>query len=117
MRKRLLKLGLVAALGAVGFLVFLHLTKPSFRINRASFEQIEHGMTVQDVTNITGVPPGDYCNTPMKLIGHVYDEIWWSDNGLILLTLDEAGLVTGKEFIHVNDDSPLDRIRRLLRLD
>ena len=67
-RNRQVRLGLLAAavlaaamgLATVCFLIF---RSP---INLGSFERIQLGMTIQEVTAVLGVPPGYYNVTPAE---------------------------------------------------
>ena len=118
MKKRLLlKLGLVALLGAGLFVAWLWWTVPRTGICRYTANQVKEGMTLNDVEAIIGLPPGDYCTKPWRLMNYYARKFWCSDDGLILVTLDEDGLVTSTEFISDKQDALLDRVRRFLHLD
>jgi len=60
-RRLLLKLGLVALLGAALFVVWLWWTEPRTGICRYTASRIEVGMTEEEVVELIGVPPKDYC--------------------------------------------------------
>jgi hypothetical protein len=58
-RRRLLLILSLLALAAVGISVVLCLTQPKHRINRDTLARIQPGMTVQEVEDLLGVPPGN----------------------------------------------------------
>lgn len=51
----------VSLLAAVGILSLVWWTTPTCHVARATFEQIEEGMSRAEVATIIGFPPGIYC--------------------------------------------------------
>src|SRR4030095_4340791 len=60
-RKRLLRLAMLALLGIVGFSLYLWYTSANRRINRAAFDRIREGMSLAEVEEVIGCPPGNYA--------------------------------------------------------
>jgi hypothetical protein len=68
MRKRLLlSLGLLGLVLLGGYLL-LWLTAPRHRVSQLGWQQIEAGMTQEEVERVLGGPPGDYASQPYDLM-------------------------------------------------
>jgi hypothetical protein len=107
------------------------LMMPTHRINGDSFERIQDGMTLTEVEDIIGVPPGIYTDPSNYYIArfgpgraitvkdwHTIDtrypgrKGWYGDNGWIWVELDQDGRVIGKSLVtHIHRPNFLDRIR------
>jgi hypothetical protein len=122
MKKRnMLLVGALAILLAGCLAIWL--TIPKHKINLASFEKIDDGMSLKQVEEILRVPPGDYLTQPIDFV-HIdvpakgTQREWHGDDGLILVWFDERGVVCEKEFIPAwwEPESFVDRFRRWLGL-
>jgi hypothetical protein len=60
MKRKLLRLGLLAGASAACFVVYLWWTVPRHQINQAIADKIKPGMTDTEVVALTRVPPGNY---------------------------------------------------------
>ena len=78
MKRSLLRFGLVAVLGCSALWLFLWWTAP--RINRESYDKIEHGMSKSEVISILNCKPhyhpGEFKET-INLVGFGGSERWW----------------------------------------
>ncbi len=128
MKKRLLLLlGGGACLLAAGYFVHAWLTKSP--INRDTFERIEEGMTVKEVEELIGLPPGSYGTAWQRVnvlgdeadhkfwhLSHEKKYVHWSSNdGEITVSVSPDGKVTGKMFYYLEgtiSEGPLDTLRR-----
>jgi hypothetical protein len=131
-RRRLLLL-VVPAVTLAGLLAFW-LLWPRSAITRANAERIQEGMTLAEVEDILGGPPrddgvgliavqrrdGSEGTIPrselLGILGQVEGKSWLSDEVLVWITLDHAGRVTSCSVEPVRLASPLDKLRRWLRL-
>jgi len=109
---------------------FLHAWLTKTHINRETFERIENGMTLAEVEQIIGVPPGNYetrqRNGPRhprsayvlfegNNIYSIAPEVTWSSNdGEIIVTVSKDGRVMHKHFNDVELESVSDTLRRWL---
>jgi hypothetical protein len=98
-------------------------TRPN--ITKEACEQIQLGMTRDEVCWIVGCEPGDYTTTPWIIGGGHWQlthphAVWWSDTGFIAVWLDNNGRVSHREFSKCyaawEDDSMFAKVRRWLRL-
>jgi hypothetical protein len=87
---------LVACLG-LGFLAYRFVTFNP-HVNRQSYEKIQIGMTMSEVQEILGGPPGDYSTGPVHLhsvkqIAHDGKENRWrGDDGEFTIWFDNQGV-------------------------
>jgi len=121
MRKRLFMTGVAVLLAIIG-IGFLW-PRPH-GINRAGYDRITGGMTLPEVQEILGRPPGDF--TGRRDPAYVLDwsmetshrlEEWQSDDGLVLVEFDEGGRVVQKKFFAADgwpERSWKERVRRAL---
>jgi hypothetical protein len=123
-RRWLLILGALGLLAVVGVLVLVFLPQPGDRITRETFDEIREGMTLWEVEQLIGVPPGDYTTgdrvvyLPPASAGHgpIRHE-WQGDEGGIEVWLNADGRVVWKDFTSVvafKRHSLLERLRRRL---
>lgn len=123
MKKRLLLLlGGAACLLVAGYFVYGWLTASP--INRDTFERIENGMTLKEVEELIGLPPGEYEKgvmywyaEPGSMFGMKGDkcESWSSNNGQIVVWVSPEGKVTDKDFNEpLERESTFDTLRRWL---
>jgi hypothetical protein len=110
---------LLAVVIGVGFLC----SRPH-RINQAGFDRITEGMTLREVEEILGRPPGDYTDRRLPdfamLDGHLdrweMAEVWLSDEGVVVVVFDKDCRVARKAFIPEGEwpERPwMERIRRV----
>ncbi|MCI0743828.1 MAG: hypothetical protein L0Y58_00330 [Verrucomicrobia subdivision 3 bacterium] len=134
MKKRfLVRLGVLLLLAAAAFVFVLWWTTPNHRINVDSFKKIKNGMTLDEVVQIVGVPPGHYgapsknpgtiyllasdaVLDPFKFEGTEHVEEWHSDVGKLMLILNKEHIVIAAQFESYGDDGLLAKIRRWLGL-
>src|SRR5438876_12330427 len=89
----------------VGILILRH--RPGPQINRASYEQIQVGMTQAQVEAILGGPPGDYGARELEAYTHIGSEgqlpevgrveRWLGTSAFIAVEFDGLGTATAKE--------------------
>jgi hypothetical protein len=129
MKKRLLlKLGLVALLGAGLFVAWLWWTEPTTGICRVSANRIKIGMTEEEVAALVGLPAGIYVTEPsfmspsseaalerLQISPHSFTRVWSGDSGEIVVEFDVSAHVCFVEFLAV--ETFLDKPRRWLHLD
>ncbi len=129
MRKRLLLFLALAVCLAVAFAVFLVLSEPGRRINKANWAKIKDGMTLQQVEALIGKPddptfpafevttnvPPIYWASKIREPKQAFK--WEGNNGVIEVYLDAEGKAAASLFLALpNRESIFDRIRRVLRL-
>jgi hypothetical protein len=114
MERRALLLVLAAAVLGLALYAIRHRNAPrQHNIGRMSFNQIEEGMTQEQVEALLGVPPGDYSKSIQAVRGNRFgslgarrqgyrQEEWWSDWGIIRVAFRPDGVVAGKEFLDVD---------------
>ena len=125
------------ALLALAGLVCVWLTRHRQRITREGYQDIQFGMTLQQVKDVLGAAPG--CHQPQGYFARfeepetlaprsVEDAVriafapsrqeWAGREGIILVDFDEAGLVVRKQFapvVPLEEEGALwDRLCRLL---
>src|SRR4051812_16347071 len=64
MRRRLVWAVVLACSAVVAVVVFVWFTAPRHRINAETAAQAHDRMTVKELTDLFGVPPGDYTTGP-----------------------------------------------------
>lgn len=110
---------------AVGLAVFwgARLLSPRFlehphRINLASYEKIQGGMTLSDMESLLGVPPGDYSTQSYFRFGGIglsdaWQIEWIGNEGRIGVQLDKQNRVTRHAWEqHFNTEETLfDKVR------
>jgi hypothetical protein len=100
---RLLLSAVLACFG--GWLWIVNAGNPT----RATFEQVQEGMTREEVIRIVGGPPGDYTIDGA--------DFWRCDDGLLVVWFDISGRAVQKEVeIIPRPPTPTERIRRWLGL-
>jgi hypothetical protein len=108
---------------------------PNHRIDRASFDQISQGMSLQEVQSLLRCPPGKYCSSsalvefklPDRSVGGVpVDDVfceaslgaqtvfWAGDHGVILVILDADDKVEEKYFATMYAEGLLTKARKWL---
>jgi hypothetical protein len=117
MKKRLpLLLGGAACLLVAGYFLHAWLTKTS--INRDTFERIEEGMTLKEVEELIGLPPGEYEKSVIYWLEPDFGmrgecKSWSSDDGAITVWVSPEGKVTHKDFYEpLLRENTLDMLRR-----
>src|SRR5437870_3671391 len=129
-RRRMLISVSILALVALGIFVGGWLLQPKPRIDRAAADQIKPGMTLREVEEIIGVPPGDYgvgkgetqptwesLQWPFKRPPHTTQE-WLGQENAISVWIDDDGKVTGHSFqpVYREYDSTFDRLLGMIGL-
>ena len=129
MKRRLLKFGLVAALGLVGLVAFLWWSEPTSGICRATANRIQKGMSEEETVALIGLPNGlhgidmegfdafeisqadndAYLAIPFQR--DVYEKVWAGPTGRLHVGFDTTGRVVYRAYI--GPRSLMDRIRRL----
>ncbi len=68
---------------------------------RQRFDRILEGMSREEAIETLGGPPGDYVTgeVELRLTGQPEKDEWWTNEGLIRLSFDEANKVEHKQFI------------------
>lgn len=124
MKRRLARFGLMLLLLAVAAISFAWYTSPNRRINRATFEKIQEGMSLAEVEAAIGCPPRNYAysgtwatrfgdddvSVNVVVLKMAVDEsnaengfssaIWASNSGVIRVHFDK-GKVWSQEFYDV----------------
>src|SRR5580765_8262874 len=102
MRKWVL-LGLLACVLVAALALVPSSSRPRHRINPETFARITTGMTLAEVQEMMGVPPGDYTTRPsvhpVDLFGSFTGKPpmeWVSDAGAISIWFNEHGRVFSK---------------------
>src|SRR5262245_3209770 len=79
-------------------------------ITRANFDRIVEGASAEDVSQILGVPPGDYRRPPgFLIVGHGHIpwteqarggklQVWYIPGAHVEVLFDRNGLVVGKHW-------------------
>ena len=140
MKKRLLvKLALIALLGACVFVAWLWWTKPVHSLPKSVVERIKKGMTEEEVLAVIGFSDGDYTTGPVRLWGEgesktgkeIHDlftlaagKCWVTDSGVVTVTFGNGSVITAAadgrvmfcEHIYFIEPLP-NRLRRGLHLD
>jgi hypothetical protein len=125
MKKRLILVATgLACVFIAGYFVHAWLTKT--RINRETFDRIEVGMTLAEVEDLIGVPPGNYETRQRRFI-HFANETfilhlmadppvatWSSNDGEITIRLSNDARVAHKDFEEIELESLQDTIWRRL---
>lgn len=120
----------VGCLWVGSFFVFRWLERSP--INRTAFDQIGVGMTLIEVEEIIGLPPGEYGykNHRVQVLPEAAESFWyasyekryvfWSSNdGEIIVSVSPEGMVTGKMFYELEGGQPetvMEIVRRWLGL-
>lgn len=123
-RQLLLKLGLVAVLGAGVFVAYLWWKAPKFRIDEEGYRAIRIGMRFDDVVVLLGPPrylPGQVEELPCGSLRSMAIEregyVWQSDKMRILVRFDTQHLATGAMMYGGSfPESFLTKLRGWLRL-
>ena len=125
-KRLLLKLGLVALLGAGLFVAWLWWTTPRHRINREGFDGID-AMSYAEVVEFLGCPPrykpgelrssfldATFLSMKLEAMGFV----WQSHEARLYVAFNDDGKVWGKMLCSgTYEVSLLDKLRRWLHLD
>jgi hypothetical protein len=80
--------------------------KKSLRPNRDRFEQVQKGMSLDQVIDLVGGPPGDYRTDRHRFsishhsLGRLNTKNWISDDGYLLVTFDDSDRV---EYVKLRD--------------
>jgi len=119
-RALLLMLALVVCLAA-GFVVFLWVTAPGHHITFENLQQIQAGMTEQEVETILGAPAGDYSNGRTRMWGGVsiskgVNKKWIADDCAIEVAFAPNGRVGGLCITDARPETWIDKLRRWLGL-
>ena len=135
MKRTLIRFGLVGLIALLGFFTFLWLTMPSHRIDKASFDKIANGMSLQEVESLLRCPPGKHCSNSAMVeltlpdgskggmaVNELFDDtdigvrtfIWAGDNGVIVVILDAEKRVEDKQFANMYAEGFLTKARRWL---
>ena len=111
MRKRWRLLGAILIGGiAAGIFIPLPWPAPTGRINRESFEKIKLGMSMEEVKELLGGPPGiyraavrdvAYPNMEITIPPDSVQKVWEGNWGLIWLAFDPNGRVTAMRYYDV----------------
>jgi hypothetical protein len=113
----LLKLGLVALLGAGLFVAYLLVVRPTTGICRGAAKRIQLGMSMKQVMEIIDGPQ-EQLEPPFgsggAFLGGVNE--WSSDNGRIKVYFGADGNVMGKE-VEFTTETIAETLRRWLHLD
>ena len=122
-RRWLVRVGVAVCL-AVAAGVGARLTAPRpCPVSLANCEHIRDGMTLAEVEEVLGGPPGTYGSGMVLVAGpgvmSLSDryEHWWTDEGLLLVRFDQQGRSSGFTFcggVLFPPPSPLDRLRAWL---
>src|SRR5262245_13437711 len=98
-------------------------------LTQANYGRIREGMTLQEVENLLGGPPGNYSRIPDKEAGlwtidpnrpdlnrqfFIGREVWIGDELAVAVWFDEQGRVARKESYETLDRNFLQRLRDLL---
>jgi hypothetical protein len=90
---------------------------PKHNINLASIEKIKAGMTLAEVEEILGVPPGDYTTTPTTSLSDGWmgpgDKEWAGDDGVISVWFDPQGRILAANLAPVSPRTGLTWFERL----
>jgi len=92
------------------------------RVTRARFEQVEQGMSREEVNRTAGGPPGVYSETsdvwtPFYQWGSGNDaEVWWCDDGWMAVRFDDADRAASVKVFEFEPPTLTERIRRWLGL-
>jgi hypothetical protein len=136
-RQYRLRLLLIAALSLLVCISLILIVHRKVAADRASFVSICAGMSQNEVETILGGPPGDYTTRPTVFYSQegqclqpvdqsvedttsLHEEIWFSDDGAIMVRFDDKGHAVFKLFDHAMDvsDGPFNgfsyRIKRML---
>jgi hypothetical protein len=123
-RRWLVLTGLAAVAGLAGYAGWLWLAIPPHQINVATFRRIQHGMTVEEVEGILGVPSGDYRDrTAGWPVGAVFlrsdeDQLvkqeWHSDEASIGAYFNKQGRYVGGGCINFEPPTFFQRVRARL---
>lgn len=77
---------------------------------RAKFEQVERGMSFDQVVATVGGPPGTYTHRPyLKVVVTALShriEVWSTDDARLVVYFDQSGRA---DMIHLDDPLPDDR--------
>ena len=144
MKKRILtRLAILLLVTIAGFFAVVWFTLPNHNINRGAFERLEFNMPRTEVEAILKCPAGNYCSAGAMgeitladgsqggiAIREVFDEvlairgddaaecfrpaIWASDNGMIVVVFDVNNTITKKDFLPIQVNGILAKIRRWL---
>jgi hypothetical protein len=103
-RRLFLSLTVLAALAGAAWLV-LCLTSPKLRIDEASLWLIKEGMTLEEVEEILGGPPGNYGSRPkevdfpwsMKRPEDALVKEWYTDEFWVGVFFDKSNRVLAAE--------------------
>jgi len=111
----------------------VRLLTPRHRINQESFEKIQVGMTLEEVAEIVGAPPGAYATGPFLLCRSSWkncpeisgslggDQEWIGDEVALAVWLDSQKRVTQVQFgdvvpIGIRQETFFDKARAWLGL-
>jgi hypothetical protein len=115
-KKKLLWTGITASLVVAVYFV-MRPAVPKHNINLASVEKIKPGMTLAEVEEILGVPPGDYTTGPTTSLCDGWlgpgDREWAGDDGVISVWLDPQGRILAANLEPVSPRTRLTWFERL----
>src|SRR5262245_30022210 len=98
-------------------------------VTQANYERIRDGMTLREVANLLGGPPGNYSRIPDKEAGlwtidpsrpdlnrqfFIGREVWIGNELAVAVWFDDQGRVARKESYETLNRSLLQRLRDLL---
>jgi hypothetical protein len=104
------------------FYINIHINS---KVNMDGFDQIQAGMTKDDVNLLLGVSPGIYASEPVeafsgRVLAHRDDHEllqWVTDDCILGITFDVQGVVVRKESVPVRRMGRSSWLRRLLFKD
>ena len=127
--RRVWKLLLAFGAGLAALAVLGHALSLRPGVTQANYERIREGMTLREVENLLGGPPGNYSRIPDKEAGlwtidpsrpdlnrqfFIGREVWIGNELAVAVWFDDQGGVTRKESYETLDRSLLQRLSDLL---
>ena len=119
-RRRVLYALLLSSVLLLGLGCWLVMASRSSRITRARFEQVEKGMSREEVIRTVGGPPGDYTSegrNPIFLHRRPDNYcLWFCDDGRLIVLFDDADNVESFSVSKFDPPTPTELIRIWLGL-
>jgi hypothetical protein len=108
----------------IGLSVTLFVISRARRLSRDRFEQVQTGMSFEQVVATVGAQPGNYVTCrywPHKDSCRLMAYTWWAcDEGELLVRFDDnniANAVIVRNVFLIDPPTPLERLREWLHLD